>query len=501
MSKLKNLMNLSLWGRIFGYLALAFLVAIPVFGHLDTLPIRVWDEARLAVNAYEMLRNGNWIVTHFEGLPDMWNTKPPLLIWIQVLFMKTIGVNELAVRLPSSIAVVLTCVALLIFTRKYLKNTWFGVITVFVLITSQGYLSLHAGRTGDYDALLSLFTTVGGLLFFSFCHTQKPLHLYLFFLFTSLGVLTKSVTGLLFIPAIMAYALISRRFISLIRSRHFYLGLFSSLALVGGYYLLREAYNPGYIQAVTQNELGGRYLEVLEDHHEGYWFYYHNLVNYRLKEWIALLPCGIAIGLLLKDRRYRNLTLFSLLMILEFFLVISGGQTKLEWYDVPMYPFLAILITLFLDFGFRFLANNPWINQTIRWNILPLVFLFLAGIGPYQKILDKTHKPKETGWAVDFYKVSNYLREAIKGQHNLDGQFLLFDGYAAHNRFYMSILAEKGVKVSFKDWTRLEPGDTVFAWQKNVKQYVQAHYNQEIVSRNGLIVTYKILERSENPKN
>ena len=43
---------------------------MPIFGHLDTLPIPISDESRLAINAYEMLKNKNYLVTHFEGKPD-----------------------------------------------------------------------------------------------------------------------------------------------------------------------------------------------------------------------------------------------------------------------------------------------------------------------------------------------------------------------------------------------------------------------------------------------
>ena len=42
---------------------------MPIFGDLDTLPIRISDESRLAINAYEMLQNKNYLVTHFEGKP------------------------------------------------------------------------------------------------------------------------------------------------------------------------------------------------------------------------------------------------------------------------------------------------------------------------------------------------------------------------------------------------------------------------------------------------
>ena len=78
-------------------LLVAILIYSPIFGHLSRLPIRIWDESRLAINAYEMYRDGGCLVTTFEGKPDHWNTKPPLLIWLQVLAMKAHGVGELAV--------------------------------------------------------------------------------------------------------------------------------------------------------------------------------------------------------------------------------------------------------------------------------------------------------------------------------------------------------------------------------------------------------------------
>ncbi|UOQ78563.1 hypothetical protein MUN84_08455 [Hymenobacter sp. 5516J-16] len=64
-------------------------------------PIYLWDESRVAVNAAEMALNNNWLVAHFEGQPDLWNTKPPLLLWLQVLSIKLFGFNEVAIRLPT----------------------------------------------------------------------------------------------------------------------------------------------------------------------------------------------------------------------------------------------------------------------------------------------------------------------------------------------------------------------------------------------------------------
>lgn len=481
----------------FKYLLLGALIYMPIFGHLDTLPIRIWDEARLAINAYEMLNNNDFIVTHFEGNPDMWNTKPPLMIWTQVFFMKILGVNELSVRLPSAIAALLTCITILIFSLKYLKNFWFGFIAILVLITSHGYINLHATRTGDYDALLTLFTTLSVLLFFTYCEKNNHKHLYLFFLFTALAVLTKSVSGLLFLPGIFIYSIIRKQLIPLIKSKHFYIGLLSFLVLVVGYYLLREAKNPGYILAVQKNELGGRFLEVIENHQHGFWYYYNNFIDSRISVWYLLIPCGLITGFVIKNKKVNRITLFSFLMIITYFLLISISQTKLEWYDVPLYPFLAILIAIFIFYVFNFLQNLSWFNKTLSLNIVPFIFLFLIGIKPYQKIIDKTYMPKEYSWDEDFYEIGYFLKDAIKGKYNLNNNYLLYDGYNAQNLFYLNILNDQGTQISFKDWRNLNSGDTVIAHQHNVKEYLKDHYNHEIISTNGNVLIYKIYGTKE----
>jgi len=54
-----------------------------LFGHIEKLPLRQYDEARQAINAMEMVQSGNWLVTTYDGEPETWNTKPPLLIGLQ----------------------------------------------------------------------------------------------------------------------------------------------------------------------------------------------------------------------------------------------------------------------------------------------------------------------------------------------------------------------------------------------------------------------------------
>ncbi|MDV7399932.1 hypothetical protein RZS08_51430, partial [Arthrospira platensis SPKY1] len=56
-----------------GLLGIGLLAIFPLFLHLDAIPLFIFDEGRLANNALEMAQNGNWLVTHYDGKPDLWN--------------------------------------------------------------------------------------------------------------------------------------------------------------------------------------------------------------------------------------------------------------------------------------------------------------------------------------------------------------------------------------------------------------------------------------------
>ena len=294
-------------------------VSIPIFVHLNHQPIRIWDEARLAMNAYEMNRDGNLLVTHFEGKPDLWNTKPPLMIWLQVLCIKILGFTELAVRLPSAIAALFTCLVMALFSKRYFNDALPGMIACLVLVTTNGYIHIHASRTGDYDALLALFTTTFCLAAILFAEKRSIKYLHIFFAALTLSVLTKSIQGLLFLPAIGLFVLVRRQAGVFLRNKWFYIDLGIFLLLAGGYYLLREQYNPGYLQAVWENELGGRYLGTLEENRQSNGYYLEQLRIWLFKPWVWVSIAGIVAGWFYGNALYRRFTIYMTLLAVSYF--------------------------------------------------------------------------------------------------------------------------------------------------------------------------------------
>jgi 4-amino-4-deoxy-L-arabinose transferase-like glycosyltransferase len=71
-----------------------------------TLPMEVWDESRIANNAIEMAMHGGWIVTTFGGVPDHWQLKPPLLVWVMAALLRTDMDPMVAIRLPTILSTI-----------------------------------------------------------------------------------------------------------------------------------------------------------------------------------------------------------------------------------------------------------------------------------------------------------------------------------------------------------------------------------------------------------
>jgi len=451
------------------------------------MTLRLWDESRLAINACEMLRSGNYLIPTFDGAPDMWNTKPPLMIWLQVLSMKSFGVNEWAVRFPSAMAALFTCMVILLFSVKYLKNFWFGFIWSLVLVTSSGYIEIHAVRTGDYDALLTLFLTLGTISFFTFLENSNTKYLYLFFISMALAVLTKSSAALMILPGLFLYSVLQKKLIILLKNKHLYIGLFIFLLTAGSYYCIRETYNPGYLQAVWDNEFGGRFLNTIEEHNRSFWYYFINLFDYRFIIWVFFVPAGIFVGLKNKNLKIKNLSLFTSLMVLTFFIIISSAQTKLPWYVLPNYPFLALFVGIFIFHIFSLLKEK--LNK-----ILPYIFLFAIFTAPYSIIIVKIYQEQNPEWKKDYNGVNFYLKNILLHKVENDNFTILFNGDFTHGRFYLNSLLEQDKNILLKNTDEnINLDEIVLFSQNEVKDFLEEKYELRIIEEYYITGLYKII--------
>jgi 4-amino-4-deoxy-L-arabinose transferase-like glycosyltransferase len=320
-----------------------------------------------AVNAYEMSNNHNFIVPFYKNLPDMWNTKPPLQLWFQVAFIKLIGFNELAIRLPSALASSGSAILLFFFFKKR-TSIILALCLFLVFISSGGISSFHAGRTGDADALLSFFILCYCLAFYKWLFENNEKSILHFFIFLTLAFLTKSIAALLFLPAVLILIIYFRKSKTLFISKWFYMGLALFLGVSISFLLLRDAQNSGYIGIVLKNDVN-RINNVIESHIEPFDFYFNQLFSYRFIWFLFVLP---GILLLYLNPKHKQNAIFIMLLFISYFSIISYSTTKLEWYDLPLFPLLSVCAAYVL----YYIYSKTESLQTSKNSILFLCFTF-----------------------------------------------------------------------------------------------------------------------------
>ncbi len=388
------------------------------FYHLGELPIVQWDESRLAVNAAEMQQSQQYLVSTYEHQPDLYNTKPPLMIWFQVCSIQCFGLNEWAIRLPSALAGVLTIFLVGFMAYRSSNNLYTACLAMLILTTSYGFIQLHCSITGDYDALLALFLLLSFFQCQKFLNTTKRMHLYYFTFFVSLSILTKSAAALIFFPIYMAYFFYASR---VKYWKQLAVCLILSLIPFFLFLFLREQAASGYLKAMWENDMGGRFING-KDGHEGAWYYYiQQLFEFRYSWFIWLLPAAILYGLLKDIKELNSISI----CILVYLFIVSIAGTKLEWYDVPVLPLIALLIALF------FVNVIKHTNRYVfKFGLVAILALCLME-GLYAKINFTTNR---AGMRLDksIYTISEKIRN-YKGSENL---YYYSGTYDAWNYFY-----------------------------------------------------------------
>lgn len=333
--------------NLISILLIGFLCYLFYFKNLGLWTARMWDEARNGVNALEMLKNGNFLVTYFKGTPDLWNVKPPLYIWTVTILFKIFGPSDYLLRLPSALAATLTTFGIYFFANIKLKRPWVGLLGSLVLLSSMGFPDAHIGRTGDYDAMLILWVFLAITTFYAYTQEWKKRDLILSFIFWTLAVFTKGVAGLLMIPGVFIYLLFTRNFLKVIKNTTFWKALGVSVILIAGYYLGRETVNPSYLNTVMKEELG-RAGSLSSFKITDFGYYWKFFADFRFQKWIYIIPISILSLFITKDKKFKNWIILSYTVTVWYFLVISLSVNKNLWYDAQLYPFMSLLAAIFI---------------------------------------------------------------------------------------------------------------------------------------------------------
>jgi 4-amino-4-deoxy-L-arabinose transferase-like glycosyltransferase len=482
---------------LFWHAICLLLVAMPIFAHLDSLPIQLWDESRLAINSYEMYKNQDWMVSTYNGKPDLWNTKPPLLLWLQVVSFKILGVNELALRLPSAIAGMLTCLLVYwIFARK--KQYLHGFLAVLILVTSMGFIKYHhSTRTGDYDALLTFFTTAYCICYYLYIEESKRKYLWLTVIFITLAVMTKTIAGLMFLPALFVYTIYKRRFQILLKEPAFYLGILLIFGTIGGYYWLREQYIPGYFEAVKNNDFWGRYAVYngTDRPTRGALFYFDLLTGPYFAYWCIPLVIGILL-IFIRTNNFRSMSIYFTLTGLLFFAIISSSTNKNDWYDMPMYPLISIVTAIGIMFIYETLKTSGAQSTLVGKLALTTSFVVLVALLPLKKTIENSIGPDPGIWIANNTNMCKYLKKVFHGQLNPENEIVIVSTeYAANVEWYANVIRDmRRIQIRVIPLQDVKPTERIIAFHERAKRTIESTYNFTIAQSlyDSTVITYQL---------
>ena len=436
-----------------------------LFYRLGDLPIQVWDEARLANNALEMSQSGLSLVTTYDGQPDHWNTKPPLLIWAMALSIRVFGPTEWAVRFPSAVAALVTAMIVFAFCVSKTGRPWAAFVAVLVMLGSPGYvqgtdfwtnpgelLQGHAARSGNYEATLALFTTIYLLAAFEFISGKSSSGPRWLLLCTSgivLAFLTKTVQGLLFLPALVMFAAAKGQIRRLVSSTAVWTAVLGASVVAVGYYIAREYLDPGYMRSALTYDFG-RFRAVSDGHH-GEWFYY--LAQSRLfPTLVPFLMIGILQALADRGER-RELSAYVALVSATYIAVLSFSATKLWWYAIPLVPLSAIAVALALDMVADRASKRG--NLRTAGKESAVLWILCAAVGSL--VVFRSMQLDEMGTVTaqsrpeDSY--SYFLRGPVAAAPDIRNVVVLHPGYSrdvyyvAPTLFYANVLRSQGRSV------------------------------------------------------
>lgn len=377
----------------------------PLFHNLGKFQIRMWDEACYANNSLDMLLNHqNILVVEKQGVPDLYNTKPPFGIWLQALSMKVFGIGEFAVRLPSAIFGFLTILLVFFFCSYTLGSRVTGLLAAGVLMTAKGFISNHVTRTGDLDAVLVFWLTLGLFVFIDLV-IKKPensfRHFFLLTLSLVLGFLTKGIAGFFFLPFIFIISILFKNY-KIYREKNLYISALIVVCLCPLYYVTREILAPGFIDKLLGSEIFRFNQAVMKWHIRPFDFYFQNLKTTRFVPFITILPLAMILPFLVKSNKLL-IAIYLIIATAGYFLLISIPAVKLEWYDAPLFPLLSILVAFsFIECG-EFLFRKIYIGWNLaflRFILATIAIFFL--IGPYEEIRESLKYPENEIYQLEF---------------------------------------------------------------------------------------------------
>jgi 4-amino-4-deoxy-L-arabinose transferase-like glycosyltransferase len=359
------------------YLTVLFVAGIIYLGSIVSPPSLMDDvDAIQAQIARNMLKSGDWVSGRLDHVAYL--EKAPLVYWIIAVSYKVFGVHDWAARIPIALSVM----ALAWLTAAF--GTWAfgrraGLYAGLSMATCVGLFLFT--RILIPDVMLTLTIALAMWAFLRALDEEEPRpRWWAFLLAASLGtgLLLKSLIALAFpIAAGVIYLFLTKQFF--LRRTWQRLrpvsGLLVVLAIAAPWHVLATLRNPPYFSLALHGGPG--------QYHGFLWFYFINeqvlrFLNLRyprdyntvprvwfwllhlawLFPWSVYFPALVKLSYKSLDRAGR--TRLLALCWSGFILVFFTFSTTQEYYSMPCYPALALLL------GSAMAMGGAWVHRGTR---------------------------------------------------------------------------------------------------------------------------------------
>ena len=331
------------------------LFIIPLVLYISLLPVMALvepEEARYSDIPSLMNRTGDYVTPHLNHV--IYLEKPPLCYWVTAFFFKIFGENEFSSRLFAALCA-WGCILLVYRMGKFFHDEKTGLYSAGVFSTFL-YSSI-LGKVNVPDMPLTFFVSLAtwaGYRYFAGNRERKG-WIYLLYIGSALGFLTKGLIGIVFPFAIMIlWLLISERW-------HDLLGLVSPVGVIlfllisSPWVILVQRANHDFLWFFFIQEHFLRYTTKLHKRSKMILFYVPVLL-------IGTLPWSAFFLKAFKGIGRREVPFFKttekrflLIWIFFIFVFFSVSSSKLVFYIAPIFLPIAVV----LGHLFRLYEDRP----------------------------------------------------------------------------------------------------------------------------------------------
>ncbi|MDP3352562.1 MAG: glycosyltransferase family 39 protein [Flavobacteriaceae bacterium] len=345
------------------FLSIAFLILISGLGSWG---LTESSEARYAQISKEMLDSGNYIEPTELGIKHF--HKPPITYYITTFGYQLFGINEFGARFFLQFSLILQLILVYLIAKLlYQKEVIAFAASIIYFSFPMVIISVRNLTT---DAYLNTFILASLYFLIRYRSSQKPIFLYLFYLFLGLIFETKGPVGLIIpLTFIITTKIINQEKIQ--QNIHQYLGLILFLVVSSAWFILLINKNEGLLSYFVNHQLIDRV--AVDNFKRGEPFYYY----------LILVPLmGIPLIFLFfknfssrfKQFYQQKTTEFSLLIsIILFFVILSMSTSKLILYVLPIFSILSIIMAKHF-----YTIPEKWIRAFIRIYYVLFILIFLA---------------------------------------------------------------------------------------------------------------------------